>query len=107
MGMLENGSDVITEVVPDRKMRTLIPHIAEHVELGSTIHTDEHRAYGILGETDDYNHETVDHSKKQYVGENKQTTNAIEGYFSQLKRTINGTHILVSEKHLSKYAKET
>ena len=30
----------------------------------------------------------------------------MEGFFSQLKRTINGTHISVSPKHLAKYAKE-
>jgi transposase len=41
------------------------------------------------------------------VGAAGQTTNALEGYFSQLKRTINGTHIWVSEKHLHKYAKES
>ena len=35
-----------------------------------------------------------------------QPHNSVEGFFSQLKRTINGTHISVSPKHLAKYAKE-
>jgi hypothetical protein len=40
------------------------------------------------------------------VGDAGETTNAIEGFCSQLKRTIAGTHIYVSDKHLWKYAKE-
>jgi len=32
--------------------------------------------------------------------------NSIEGFWAQLKRAINGTHIYVSGKHLWKYAKE-
>jgi len=35
-----------------------------------------------------------------------ETTNMIEGFFLQLKITIQGTYIWVSEKHLGKYAKE-
>lgn len=30
----------------------------------------------------------------------------MESYWSQLKRSINGTHVSVSGKHLEKYAKE-
>jgi transposase len=106
MGMLERDGNVITEVVEDRKMRTLIPQIVENIEVGSEIHTDEHKAYQILSHTEDYTHKSVDHSRKEYVGLEGQTTNGIEGYFSQLKRTIGGTHIHVSKKHLHKYAKE-
>jgi transposase-like protein len=106
LGMAERGGDVHTVVVPDRKSKTLIPEIVKTVEVGSEVHTDEHRAYQILSETDDYDHHTVDHSKKEYVGPSGETTNMIEGFFSQLKRTIQGTHIWVSEKHLGKYAKE-
>lgn len=105
-GMLERGGDVVTEVVPDQKTKTLVPHIVEHVEHGSEVHTDEHRGYSILSETEDYKHRTVDHSRKEYVGDYGQTTNSIEGYFSQLKRAINGTHVHLSPQHLEKYAKE-
>ena len=50
--------------------------------------------------------QAVNHAAEEYVGESGQTTNSIEGFFSQLKRTIEGTHINVSRKHLAKYAKE-
>ena len=81
-------------------------HIRDHIEEGSEVHTDEHKGYNPLDRTDDYMRLAVDHSKSEYVGDLGETTNSIEGFFSQLKRTISGTHIYVSEKHLLKYAKE-
>ena len=38
MGMLEKGGDVITEVIPDRTSKSLMPHIRDHIEEGSEIH---------------------------------------------------------------------
>jgi len=35
------------------------------------------------------------------------TVNGIEGLWSQLDRGINGTHVIVSGKHLEKYARES
>lgn len=106
MGMLEKDGEVITEVIPDRTSKSLMPHIRDHVEKGSEVHTDEHKGYNPLDRTKDYDRKAVNHSEEEYVGENGETTNAIEGFFSQLKRTIEGTHIHVSPKHLRKYAKE-
>lgn len=106
MGMLEKGSEVITEVIPDCTARSLMPHIRDHIEPGSEVHTDEHGGYNPLDRTDDYERLAVVHADEEYVGEYGETTNSVEGFFSQLKRTIGGTHISVSPKHLSKYAKE-
>ena len=106
MGMLEKDGDVVTEVIPDRTSKSLMPHIRDHIEKGSEVHTDEHKGYNPLDRTADYARKSVNHSQEEYVGENGETTNSIEGFFSQLKRTIGGTHISVSPKHLAKYAKE-
>ena len=106
MGMLEKDGEVITEVIPDRTSKSLMPHIRDHIAEGSEVHTDEHKGYNPLDRTKDYDRKAVNHSEEEYVGENGETTNAIEGFFSQLKRTIEGTHIHVSPKHLGKYAKE-
>ena len=106
MGMLEKDGDVITEVIPDRTSKSLMPHIRDHVEKGTEIHTDENKGYNTLDLTDDYDRKSVNHSKEEYVGEDGETTNSIDGFFSQLKRTIGGTHISVSRKHIAKYAKE-
>jgi len=106
MGMLENGGDVMTKVVPNRKEFTLFPVIAENIKEGTEIHTDEHRAYNNLSDEKTYTHKTVNHSKEQYVGNEGQTTNTIEGFFFHLKRTIKGTHIWVSPKHMHSYLGE-
>ena len=43
---------------------------------------------------------------REYVKPNGVTTNAIEGYFSQLKRSIDGTHHHVSATYLNRYLAE-
>ena len=47
-------------------------------------------------------HHTVDHSIGQYVL-NCAGTNLAEGYFSQLKRSLDGTQHNISRKHLHRY----
>jgi len=106
MGMVEKDGDVITRVVPNRTRKTMMPHIKENIKVGSEIHTDELPAYSRLSHDRDYKHKSVQHSAKEYVGREGQTTNTIEGFFMHLKRTIKGTHIWVSPKHLSKYTGE-
>ena len=106
MGMVEKDSEIISEVIPDRRAKTLLPHIHDHIEKGSEVHTDEHDGYDVLDRDDDHDRKAVNHSDLEYVAEDGETTNAAEGFFSQLKRTIDGTRISVSPKHLAKYAKE-
>ena len=48
-------------------------------------------------------HLTVDHAGGQYVRRGGMTTNMVENYFSQLKRSIDGTHHHVSKEHLNRY----
>ncbi len=50
-------------------------------------------------------HETVDHSVREYVRGNV-STNRAEGFFSQLKRSVDGTHHHVSRAHLNRYLGE-
>ena len=73
----------------------------------SEVHTDELRSYGGIGTMNSYWRKQVNHSHGEYVGrKNGATVNGIEGFWAQLKRGINGTHIHVSQKHLSKYLGE-
>ena len=103
-GMIERGGDVMANVVPDVKRRTLEPIIRENVEPGSTVHTDELRSYLSL-ERAGYEHETVNHGAGEYVREDCHV-NAVEGFWARLKLSIRGTHVHVSGKHLEKYVKE-
>ena len=103
-GMLERGGDVMAKVVPDVRKRTLLPLIWNHVERGSTVHTDElgtYRGVRRIG----YRHETVNHGAGEYVRDGSHV-NSIEGFWARLKLSIRGTHVHVSAKHLSKYVKE-
>ena len=107
LAMIENKGDVVTEVIERRGTLAIMPHVKEYVLPNTEIHTDELAAYGAITRVKmNYKHKTVDHSAKEYVGEDGQTTNTAEGFFFHLKRTIKGTHIWVSKKHLSKYTGE-
>ena len=86
----------------------IMPHVMDSVLPNTEIHTYELAAYKAIKRVDmNYTHKSVDHSAKQYVGLDGETTNTAEGFFMHLKRTIKGTHIWVSPKHLHKYASET
>jgi transposase-like protein len=74
------------------------------VPADSVLHTDGLLAYRSIGPSFQA-HEAVDHSAGEYV-RGHVTTNHIEGYFAQLKRSIDGTHHHVSVKHLDRYLAE-
>lgn len=105
MGMLERDGEVLTTIVPDNRKATLLPKITEYVEPGSIIHTDELQSYKRLN-TLGFEHHTVSHGRGDYVGPTGGHVQGIENFWGQLKRSINGTYIHVSAKHLWKYAKE-
>jgi transposase-like protein len=98
-----------SRVVADVTGKTLRKAIAEQVDMGrSTLHTDEAHAYNLVA-SEFAGHETVNHSKDEYVRytpEGIVTSNHAENFFSQLKRSLDGTHHHVSRKHLHRYLAE-
>lgn len=104
LGMAERGGNVIARIVPDVKRTTLEAHIVRKVDRKSKISTDELNSYKRLTMYG-YQHESVNHRAGEYVRGNVHT-NTIEGFWSMLKRSIQSTHIQVSERHLSKYLGE-
>ena len=106
LGMKQRNGDIVTRVVPSRSSGHLLPHIVNLVKPHTEIHTDELMSYGGLSTLNGYWHKQVNHSKGQYVSDKGVTVNGIEGFWAQLKRSINGTHIHVSAKHLPKYLGE-
>lgn len=103
MGMVQRGGEAMTEIVPDVRTETLEPIVHRNVAAGSVVNTDGLRAYSGLKYL--YHHVALDHGAKEYVRE-RHHTNTIEGFWSIVKRTIKGTHIHVSAKHLPKYLGE-
>lgn len=101
LGMVERKGDVITRVVPDKRMETVMGHVQEHVAPGARLATDEGVAFSnarALG----YRHGTVNHAAKEWV-RGQVHTNTIESFWANLKRGIKGTYVWVSEKHLQTY----
>ncbi|MFL5799165.1 MAG: IS1595 family transposase [Actinomycetota bacterium] len=102
VGLIERGGKVQAQVVPDVKRPTLQGFVRGNVQSGSTIYTDSALAY--TGLADDYEHETVDHAV-EYVRE-QVSTNAIENFWSLLKRGLRGTYVSVQPFHLFRYLDE-
>ena len=70
----------------------------------AVLNTDTSTVYNEVGKKF-AKHETVDHGAGEYVRGDAHN-NTAEGYFSQLKRSVNGTYHHVSGKHLSRYLAE-
>ena len=104
-GIVERGGDVLTRHVHDRAADTLVPQLVRYVKAGSRINTDDWTGYNALVERHGFDHETVNHSAKEYV-RGTVHTNSIESFWSQVKRGINGTYVWVSKKHLQLYLRE-
>ena len=104
LGMKQRGEPVKTRKVEDAKRCTVEPIVRCNVRQGSTVHTDEWWAYRLLF-LRGFRHRSVHHGIAQWAKDGSHT-NSIEGYWSQLKRSIRGTHIHVSGKHLPKYLAE-
>lgn len=90
--------------VPNVKRATVMPHIIERVLPASTIYTDEYRIHDPLGRWG-YFHKRIAHVEKVYVSGDVHT-DTIEGFWSLVKRGIDGTLHAVSAKHLQGYLNE-
>jgi transposase-like protein len=75
-----------------------------NVKQSATLMTDEYRSYDQPGR-EFAKHERVTHSKGEYV-RGQAHTNTAEGFFSLLKRGINGSFHHVSKGHLFRYCDE-
>lgn len=98
-----------SRVVNDVTAKTLRKALAEHIDMaGSVLHTDASMSYKQVG-LEFIDHQSVDHSKNQYVRYRNGghiSSNQCEGFFSQLKRSLDGTHHHVSGVHLGRYLGE-
>ncbi len=100
-GIVERDGRVTAHHVKTAGARILLPIIENRVEQGSQIFSDEWGAYRTLNKRG-YSHTTVNHSKLEYV-RGTAHTNTIEGFWGQLKRSIDGTYHSVSPKYLQSY----
>lgn len=101
----KESGEVRSRVVPDVTGATLRKVIADDVDMTNTkLHSDGHPAYKSIAH-EFAEHEYVDHVRYEYV-RGDVSTNQAENYFSQLKRSLDGTHHHVSRQHLHRYLAE-
>lgn len=103
-GMVERGGSVRAEHVRSAGARTLLPRIHSAITSGTVVYSDQARVYRTLHRVG-YYHDTVNHSIGEY-GRGIVHTNTIEGFWGQLKRSIDGTYHCVSRKYLQLYLNE-
>lgn len=104
VGIAQRNGGLEVRTVSNVKGKTILPMVANNVEKGSNVYTDEYKVYNalpLLG----YNHEAVPHSEEVYVV-GKAHTNTIEGFWSLVKNGIRGVYHSVSSKYLQHYLDE-
>lgn len=106
LSLVDTGTgQVRSRVVPRVDGSNLRKAIAEQADLPNTIlHTDKSASYRIVAR-EVAAHHAVDHKAGEYV-RGSVSTNKCENFFSQLKRSIDGTHHRVSTEHLGRYLAE-
>ena len=104
MGLRERGGRTVAKPVDGVDSFSLQAVIHDHVELGSTLHTDEHPGYRGVGGIF-FEHETINHGAGEYARDGV-TTNSIESVWAVLKRGLHGVYHHASKKHLARYVNE-
>lgn len=104
-GISERASGkVYAKAVGNVSASTLMPIVREKVAIGTKVMTDEWPSYRSSKKMG-YKHETINHGTKEYVRGDVHT-NSIEGFWSNFKRGVDGTHHSISPKYLQKYLDE-
>ena len=86
---VSRGVHLKPSCVPDRTKITLLPIIQQYIRPGTTIISDEWKAYHDIGTIPGgYTHQTVNHSKNFVDPVTGAHTQAIEGHWSCTKRMM-------------------
>jgi len=102
LGIIERGGRVRCQAVPSVRIediRAFVVHSTRNIDV---LYTDQLAAYRILDRW--VNRKSLNH-KLSYI-DGDVHTNGIEGFWSLLKRGINGSFHHVSAKHLQRYLNE-
>ncbi len=109
VSLVERGGRVRSHVVDNQKVTSeeLEFLLKRHVNTAAVLNTDESTIYTEIGKSYRH-HDTVNHKLDEYVrhGARVATTNTVEGFFGNTKRSIDGTHHHVSRQHLPLYLAE-
>lgn len=104
--LIQRGGEARASTMPSVTAANLRGAIRENVAPSATLSTDEGQGYVPVGREQRGGHLRVNHSRREYVN-GAAYTNTAESFFARLKRTIGGTHIHVSKRHLHRYVAQT
>jgi len=121
--LVERGGSARSFHIDSTSIADIAPILRANLSREAKLMTDEHASYKEVG-TEFSSHETVNHSKDEYVRYWNEvtdkmrpdgkpivetttiTTNTVEGYYSVFKRGMKGVYQHCSEKHLHRYLSE-
>lgn len=99
--VVQRGGSVRTRVIPQVNSTNVKAMVRDNVCPSARLMTDQERGY--IGLAPEFaSHEVVHHSSREYVRGDAHT-NTVEGFFSRVKRGLNGTYHAVSKEHLHRY----
>jgi transposase-like protein len=104
VALVERGGRVRSRAVRNVTGKTLRRVLDDHLDPSAHLMTDDFRAYRKPGKRF-ASHQSVNHSAGEYVRGDAHT-NTVEGYFSLLKRGINGTFHHIGHHYLDQYLAE-
>lgn len=110
VSLVERGGMVRSHVAESINSAEMARLLKEHLSEAAHLNTDESPLYTKVGK-EFAPHSTVNHSQEDYAhydlrARRTVTTNTVEGYFGNSKRSIDGTHHQVSRQHLHLCAAE-
>lgn len=100
LSLVERGGNIRSTYLDHRTVRHAL---AEHLHEDSRLVTDKAQHYKKL--LPEGQHESVDHSKYEYV-RGDVYTNTLEGFFSIFKRGLVGVYQHMDKRHLDRYLAE-
>ena len=103
-GMVQRRGNIVALATDTVRSAELLPLVKARVLPGTMIYSDEFRGYDPL-KSMGYPHKRIRHTERVYVSGDVHT-NTIEGFWSLVKRGIDGVYHSVSRKHLQGYLNE-
>ena len=97
---MERGGLIRTEVSPDATAHTIGSFLRQNVEQGTRLLTDKSNRYNKVAVG--YDRHSVNHKNREFVRGDVHV-NHVESFWPHIKRSIKGTHKVISAKYLSAY----
>ena len=110
VSLVERGGKVRSRVVDMVSGKAITQLLRENAASTAILNTDESPLYDRVGKTfaahDKVNHHNEEYARYDRATGRLATTNAVEGFFGNSKRSIDGTHHHISRKHAGLYFAE-